>query len=490
MIRTTAGLTFAAALTTADESSTAIGLAARGRRPRRSAAARPADRGRRCPGGRAPSRRRRGRPTGRGGDDRADAGATAAAARARPAAGGRRLGSGSAAALGRGPGGALDGLRSGAGSTGSASSHAERAHSGRRSGVGEKATVSVSASDRCGRAPAIGAGSRRAASSVMLLARVRVPDSGSERGDGEVSATRLTNRGVAGGRGLRRAARPGTCVPAPSRLSTETVPPCISTMLRTIARPRPLPLPRASLAREPRKKRSKIRGSSAGVDADAGVRDGDRGAAVGLAADLDPDRAAARRELDRVADAGSPRPGRSGPGRAGSGSACPGRSIVSSTPRRRAVAAACSTACSTADRRSSGRRSSRTRPESSFESSSRFWASQSRRSSWARLVSRNSARAVGSSAAPSVSSSLNVRSAAIGVRSSCDTSARNSRLRSRSRRMISTLSWSRSAIALNWSPSSDSSIGPSSIASDGHAPREVALGEVAARLGEPAQRAS
>ena len=131
------------------------------------------------------------------------------------------------------------------------------------------------------------------------------------------------------------------------------------------------------------------------------------------------------------------------------------------------MAAACSTACSTADRRSSGRRSRSTRPESSFESSSRFWASQSSRSSWARLVSRNSARAVGSSAAPSVRSSLNVRSAAIGVRSSCETSARNSRLRSRSRRMISMLSWSRSAIALNWRPSSDSSIGPSSIASDG-----------------------
>ena len=38
---------------------------------------------------------------------------------------------------------------------------------------------------------------------------------------------------------------------------------------------------------------------------------------------------------------------------------------------------------------------------------------------------------------PSVSSSLNVRSAAMGVRSSCDTSARKSRLRSRSRRMNS-----------------------------------------------------
>ena len=50
----------------------------------------------------------------------------------------------------------------------------------------------------------------------------------------------------------------------------------------------------------------------------------------------------------------------------------------------------------------------------------------------------------------SLSSSLKVRSAAIGVRSSCETSARKSRLRSRSRRMISTLSSSWSAIALNW----------------------------------------
>ena len=69
-------------------------------------------------------------------------------------------------------------------------------------------------------------------------------------------------------------------------------------------------------------------------------------------------------------------------------------------------------------------------------------------------------RAAGSSAAPSVSSSLNVRRAASGVRSSCETSARKSRLRSRSRRMISTLSWSRSAIALNWTASSASSDEP------------------------------
>ena len=75
-------------------------------------------------------------------------------------------------------------------------------------------------------------------------------------------------------------------------------------------------------------------------------------------------------------------------------------------------------------------------------------------------MSRNSARAAGSSPACSVSSSLNVSSAAIGVRSSCETSARKSRLRSRSRRMIETLSSSWSAIELNWSASSVSSDEP------------------------------
>ena len=58
------------------------------------------------------------------------------------------------------------------------------------------------------------------------------------------------------------------------------------------------------------------------------------------------------------------------------------------------------------------------------------------------------------------SSWLNVRSAASGVRSSCETSARKSRLRSRSRRLISTLSSRRSAIVLNWTASSPSSVEP------------------------------
>ena len=67
------------------------------------------------------------------------------------------------------------------------------------------------------------------------------------------------------------------------------------------------------------------------------------------------------------------------------------------TPRFRAAADVCSAAVSTAARMSSGRRSSRTSPESSFESSSRFCASQSSRSICWPLDSRNSVRASGSS---------------------------------------------------------------------------------------------
>ena len=74
-----------------------------------------------------------------------------------------------------------------------------------------------------------------------------------------------------------------------------------------------------------------------------------------------------------------------------------GRSTVTRTPRRAAAESCWWAADSTAARRSSGRRSSRTRPESSFESSSRFWASQSSRSICPALDSRNSARASGSS---------------------------------------------------------------------------------------------
>ncbi len=52
---------------------------------------------------------------------------------------------------------------------------------------------------------------------------------------------------------------------------------------------------------------------------------------------------------------------------------------------------------------------------------------------------------------------MKVRMAAIGVRSSWLTSARKSRLRSRSRRITDTLSSSRSAIVLNWVDSARSS---------------------------------
>jgi hypothetical protein len=41
-------------------------------------------------------------------------------------------------------------------------------------------------------------------------------------------------------------------VPRPTRLSTVTRPRCMSTIDLTMASPSPLPLPRASFAREPR----------------------------------------------------------------------------------------------------------------------------------------------------------------------------------------------------------------------------------------------
>ena len=94
---------------------------------------------------------------------------------------------------------------------------------------------------------------------------------------------------------------------------------------------------------------------------------------------------------------------------------------------------------------------------------------------------------VGIVAGRSMSSSLNVRRAAIGVRSSWDTSARKSRLRSRSRRMISTLSWSRSAIALNWRRQLANLARRSPPASVGTRLRGRPR-EIAGRLGQPAER--
>ena len=166
------------------------------------------------------------------------------------------------------------------------------------------------------------------------------------------------------------------------------------------------------------------------LDADPSVGHGDRAVAVRLGADVDPDRAAARRELDPVADEVRDHlPDPHGIVADLDRLLRPGHRQVHALAagRRRGLLDACSTT------------TAGPRPEveeheagSSLESSRRFWASQSRRSSWARLVSRNSARADGSSAAPSVMSSLNVRSARSGSRS-CETSSRNSRLRSRSR---------------------------------------------------------
>ncbi len=150
----------------------------------------------------------------------------------------------------------------------------------------------------------------------------------------------------------------------------------------------------------------------------------------------DLDLAAARRELDGVAHEvrdhlADPRRVVSDPQRPVGQARRSARSPCA--PRPPAAARRPTRSC---PRRSSGRRSSRTRPESSFESSSRFWASQSSRSSCAADESRNSARAAGSRPAGPWSSSMNVRIAAIGVRSSWLTSARKSRLWSRSRRMI------------------------------------------------------
>ena len=166
-----------------------------------------------------------------------------------------------------------------------------------------------------------------------------------------------------------------------------------------------------------------------------------------------------------------------------------GRSMVSSTPRRRAVAAACSTACST-----DGAQVLRAQVQQD-EAGIELRELEQVLGEPVQPLELRAARLEELGAGGGIvrgalaSSSLNVRSAAIGVRSSCETSARNSRLRSRSRRMISTLSWSRSAIALNCEPELGQLDRPVLDRVGGHAPREVALGEVAARLREAAQRA-
>ena len=153
---------------------------------------------------------------------------------------------------------------------------------------------------------------------------------------------------------------------------------------------------------------------------------------VGSSVDLDP--AAGGRELDRVAD------------EVAQHLAEALRVVAAGGPARRAAFIASVDALALGARlrpagwRSRRRRAGRpaadraaTRPDSSLDSSSRLVASQSSRSICWRLCSRNSSRVAVVHRRSSASSSLKVRSAAIGVRSSCDTSARKSRLRSRSR---------------------------------------------------------
>ena len=147
--------------------------------------------------------------------------------------------------------------------------------------------------------------------------------------------------------------------------------------------------------------------------------------------------AAARRELDRVADevahdladplrvvADPERPVGQRRRSARIALALGGRPAAARRPTRRRRAG----------RRAAGR-AGRARSRASRARAGSGRASRAGRAG-AADESRNSARAAGSRPAGPWSSSLNVRSAAIGVRSSWETSARKSRLRSRSRRMI------------------------------------------------------
>ena len=180
----------------------------------------------------------------------------------------------------------------------------------------------------------------------------------------------------------------------------------------------------------------------------------------GVARHVDRDRPAARRELDRVGD------------EVGDDLADP-RRVVADPDRRVGQVERQVDAATLGRGRASARPPIRPpragRPAAGRAGPARNRASTARAGSGpASRAARSAGRSTrgtrrvppGRRAAPSVSSSLNVRSAASGVRSSCETSARKSRLRSRSRRMISTLSWSRSAMALNWTASSASSDEP------------------------------
>ena len=96
----------------------------------------------------------------------------------------------------------------------------------------------------------------------------------------------------------------------------------------------------------------------------------------------------------------------------------------SATPRRRAPAAACSIAALTLERRSVSVNSGRAIPASNRESSRMLAVSASMRSSWRPASLNRRFRVAGSVVPPSSRRSTNARSAASGVRNSCETSAR------------------------------------------------------------------
>ena len=127
-----------------------------------------------------------------------------------------------------------------------------------------------------------------------------------------------------------------------------------------------------------------------------------------------------------------------------------GRRSSSATPRRRAPAAACSIAARTLERRSPSAKCGRAIPASKRESSRMFAVSASMRSSWLPASVKSRLRVAASVVALSSSRSTKARSAASGVRSSCETSARCSCPRSRSRRSAATVPSRRPAMRLNW----------------------------------------
>ena len=88
-------------------------------------------------------------------------------------------------------------------------------------------------------------------------------------------------------------------LPFPTLLSTETVPPCASTMAFTRLRPRPRP--RSARLASPRNRRSQMRGSSSARNAGAGIADA-KNARTRRRSRPRFDMPAARRVLQRVVD--------------------------------------------------------------------------------------------------------------------------------------------------------------------------------------------